>query len=137
MPIRVLVVDDHPTIRQVLGGFLNTAPGIQWVGEAENGQDGVDLALKLKPDVVLMDVSMQGMTGIEATRQIKKLLPEIKVVALTVYDDTQTVRSMMAAGAEGYLIKNSSEVDIMAAIFRVVQGAQFVSEEVGEMMAAK
>jgi CheY-like chemotaxis protein len=110
-PIRVLLVDDHRIVREGLAQLLNGTPGIKVVGEAEDGYEAIDLARRLKPDVVVMDVSMPRMTGIEATRLIKADLPECCIIGLSMHDSAEMETSMREAGASVYLAKDGpSEV---------------------------
>ena len=108
MPIRVLVVDGHSVVRQGLTMFLSLDPEIEVVGEARNGQEAVELAGSLKPDVVLMDLLMPVMDGIEATRVICETLPEIEVIALTSVLEDKAIMDAIRIGATGYLLKDRS-----------------------------
>jgi len=116
-PIRVLVVDDHYIVRQGLVGLLKDTPLMSVVGEASNGEEAVEKALELKPDVVIMDVNMPIMNGIEATRRIKKELDErVAVIGLSIYTEAQIANSMREAGASSYLAKNAPPEDLVQAI---------------------
>ena len=121
-PIRILVVDDHPVVRGGLVAVLRTIGDLEVVGEAADGTDAVRAAVEHRPDVVLMDVRMPGMDGIEATRQIRAKAPECRVLVLTMYDDDATVFTAMQAGAQGYLLKESEQSDIVRAVRGVVAG---------------
>lgn len=121
-PIRIVVADDHPVVRGGLVSLLRTIPGLDVVGEAADGQTAVRLANEQRPDVVLMDVRMPGMDGVEATRQIREQTPAIRVLMLTMYDDDATVFTAMKAGAQGYLLKESEQDDIVRAVHAVVAG---------------
>ncbi len=114
--LRVLLVDDHDVVRQGLAALLREAPGIELVGEAPDGREAVNLADDLHPDVVIMDVSMPLMSGEEATRQIKTLLPQTRVIALSMYDEAEKKEKMFEAGAEGYILKTISADELLAAI---------------------
>ena len=105
-PIRILIADDHKIMRQGLRTLLERQEGMEIVAEAENGRIAVDLALQLTPDVVVMDVSMPELDGIEATRQITASNPEVKVIALSMHAERRFVERMMSAGASGYLLKD-------------------------------
>ena len=107
VPIRVLIADDHAVLRQSLRYLLDAQPGLEVVGEASNGREAIELAEKLKPDVVLMDTIMPGLNGIEATRQIRRRLPKTKVLMLTGYIEDEHVAGALKAGASGYVIKKS------------------------------
>ncbi len=115
-PVRVLLVDDHEIVREGLTSLLNEALDIQVVGEAANGREAVDLAYQLRPDVVVMDVSLPLINGDEATRQILNHLPGTRVIALSMYEEADTVARMHRAGAEAYLLKTAPSDELLAAI---------------------
>jgi DNA-binding NarL/FixJ family response regulator len=125
--IAVLLVDDHTVVRQGLRALLESEGDIKVVGEAENGRQAVVLAKKTLPDVVVMDVAMPVLNGIEATRQISKQLPSAKVLGLTSYGDDDYVAQLMQAGASGFLIKQTAAEDLLKAIREVKQGRPFFS----------
>jgi two-component system response regulator NreC len=120
--IRLLLVDDHDIVRTGLRSFLESQGACQVVGEARNGAEAVEKAAELSPDVVLMDISMPGLDGLEATRQLKRTCPGAQVLALTVHDDKQYLMEMLAAGAAGYLTKQAAAEDLVAAIKAVADG---------------
>jgi two-component system, NarL family, response regulator LiaR len=120
--IRVLVVDDHPVVRKGLIAMLDTEEGIQVVGEASNGKDAVQQAIALQPQVVLMDLVMPEMDGIEATRLIKQKAPGVNVLVLTSFSTNDKVLPSLNAGAIGYLLKDSNPTDLMRAIHQVALG---------------
>ena len=122
VPIRIIVADDHPVVRGGLVALLRTIPSLDVVGEASDGDTAVRLAQEHRPDVVIMDVRMPGMDGVEATRQIREQTPESRVLILTMYDDDATVFTAMKAGAQGYLLKESEQDDIVRAVHAVVAG---------------
>jgi two-component system response regulator NreC len=126
MTIRILITDDHGLIRAGLRLLLSDLPDIEVVGEAENGQAAIQLTSELQPDIVLMDISMNGMNGIEATRRLRKTAPEARVIALTVHEDEGMLREMINAGAKGYVIKRAAETDLIHAIQAVSQGYMYV-----------
>ncbi len=123
--LRVLVVDDHPVVRGGLTALLRTIEGIDPVGEAGDGEAAVAEALAHRPDVVLMDVRMPGLDGVEATRRIRAALPDTRVLVLTMYDDDATVFTAMQAGASGYLLKDAEQGDIVRAL-RAVAGGEVI-----------
>jgi DNA-binding NarL/FixJ family response regulator len=121
-PIRVLLVDDHDVVREGLQTFLSEESDFNIVGEASNGLEAVNLAVALKPDVVLMDLLMPGMDGVEATRRIRTTLPASQVLVLTSYADHQHVRDALQAGAIGYILKDVLKRDLVQAIRHAAQG---------------
>ena len=113
-PIRVLIADDHPVLRDGLRLLLGAEPGIEVVGEAGNGGEAIVAAAELQPDVVVMDLHMPDVTGIEATRRIVDTSPHIGVLVLTMFDDDESVFAAMRAGARGYLLKGVPQADMSA-----------------------
>lgn len=120
--IRLLLVDDHEVVRTGLRSFLESQEGMQVVAEAGSGVEAIAHALRECPDVVVMDITMPGMDGLEATRRFKQTCPQVNVLALTVHEDKQYLFEMMAAGASGYLTKQSAAEDLVAAIHAVAGG---------------
>ena len=127
--VRVLLVDDHPVVREGLRGMLASDPDIQVVGEASSGQEALERAVQLEPDVVLTDIRMPGMSGIEVTRRIKMAHPGIAVIVLTMYDSRMHVVEAIGAGAAGYLVKDSSRELLNHAIRAVVDGGTMVRSD--------
>lgn len=121
-PIRVLLADDHVMLRQGTTALLRREPDIEVVGEADDGEQAVKLAMQLRPDIVVMDVRMPVLSGIEATRQIRENMPEIQVLVLTAHDDDQYIFSLLKAGASGYLLKTAPVKDLVNAIRLVHAG---------------
>jgi DNA-binding NarL/FixJ family response regulator len=109
-------VDDHKIVREGLAAMLRGTSGIELVGEASDGRRAIDMAVDLRPDVVMMDVSMPLMKGDEATRRIKTYLPEVRVIALSMYDEADKKQSMFKAGAESYILKTISAEDLLATL---------------------
>jgi two-component system response regulator NreC len=120
--IRLLLVDDHEVVRTGLRSFLESQEGIRVVAEAGSGAEAIVQASRECPDVVVMDITMPGMDGLEATRRLKQACPQANVLALTVHEDKQYLFEMMAAGASGYLTKQSAAEDLVAAIHAVAGG---------------
>jgi NarL family two-component system response regulator LiaR len=114
--IRVMLVDDHAVVRSGLGAFLQVYPDLELVGEAENGEEAVMRASMLEPDVILMDLIMEGMGGVEATRIIRQKLPDTQIVVLTSYREDDLVQGALQAGAIGYLLKNVTANELASAI---------------------
>lgn len=121
-PIRLLLVDDHEVVRTGLRSFLESQEGIQVIAEAGSGAEAISQALRECPDVVVMDITMPEMDGFEATRKLKEACPQAHVLALTVHEDKEYLFEMMAAGASGYLTKQSAAEDLVSAIRAVAVG---------------
>lgn len=126
MTIRILIADDHGLIRAGLRAILNDIPDTQIVGEAADGLAALQMTAELQPDIVLMDISMSGMSGIEATRRLREICPQARVIALTVHEDESMLREMINAGAKGYVIKRAADTDLIHAIKAVTQGYMYV-----------
>lgn len=122
MDITLMLVDDHDVVRTGLRSFLETQPGMRVVAEARDGQEALKLASQAKPQIVLMDITMPSMDGLEATRRLKAELPECLVLALTVHEDKQYFMEMLAAGASGYLTKQAAADELVSAIHAVAAG---------------
>jgi DNA-binding NarL/FixJ family response regulator len=118
----VVLVDDHPLVRQGMRAVLDAQPDIEVVGEAPDGAEAVRVCVATKPDVVLMDLQMPGLNGIEATKRVRTTSPSTAVLVLTMYDDDAMVFEAIASGAAGYLLKGSDGTDIVAAIQSAAQG---------------
>ena len=129
---RVLIVDDHAVIRRGVQGILSTYPEWDLCGEADNGQDAIRLAGELAPEVVIMDVSMPGMNGLEATRIIHDLLPETKVLLLTLHSSSEFVRSAFRAGARGYVLKPDAENELVRALNVVIGEGTYISPAIDD-----
>ena len=125
--IRVLLAEDHTIVRQGLRSILDGREGIQVVGEAKDGREAVEKAQQLQPDIVLMDLSMPPLSGLEATRQIKSQCPQIEVLVLTMHADEEYVLQILQAGASGYLLKQSAVGELVTAIQAVYQGDSYLS----------
>lgn len=126
MATRILIVDDHGVIRAGLRAFLEKEPGFQIVGEASNGHDAQTLAMELKPDIVLLDINIPGVDGIQVTRSLTKALPQTRVLILTLYEGVSMLREAMAAGAAGYIVKKAVDVELVGAINAVRRGEIYV-----------
>ncbi|MGC1485013.1 MAG: response regulator transcription factor [Candidatus Acidiferrum sp.] len=124
---RVLIVDDHAFIRRGVQTILNSFPEWEFCGEADNGKDAIRLADELKPEIIIMDVSMPGLNGIEATRAIRKTQPDVKIVLLTLHESTELLRSAFRAGARGYLLKTDAEQELVKALTVVVGEGVYIS----------
>ncbi len=132
--IKLLIVDDHEMVRLGLTSYFSVLEDIEVIGEAENGAEGVKMGLTMKPDVILMDLVMDVMDGIEATKAILEDWPEAKILILTSFIDDEKVYPAMEAGASGYLLKTSSASEIADAIRRTHSGEEIIEEEVSEKL---
>ena len=127
---RVIIVDDHAFIRRGVQAILQSFPEWELCGEAGSGAEAVSLVDDLKPDVVLMDVTMPGMNGIEATRMIRKSHPSVKIVLLTLHESSEILRNGFRAGANGYLLKADAEEELLKALRIVVGGGSYISPKI-------
>ncbi|MEO8596494.1 MAG: response regulator transcription factor [Candidatus Solibacter sp.] len=134
MSTRILLADDHGVVRKGLRFLLERQPGMEVVGEAADGRDAVRLAETANPDIVVMDIGMPLLNGIEATVQIVKRKPTIRVIILSMHSDEHYLLSALNAGAKGYLLKGSAEEDLMPAIHSVSLGSPFFSPEITKTM---
>ena len=130
--IRVLLADDHSLVRKGFRRLLEDEPGIAIAGEASTGAEAVELARSLRPDVIVMDMSMPELNGTQATIEILKFLPNAAIVILSMYSEMNYVRNAMNAGARGYLLKNASDVDLAAAVKSVARGRKVIDPKIEE-----
>jgi DNA-binding NarL/FixJ family response regulator len=130
--IRILLADDHVLVRQGFRMILSAQPDMEIVGEAGNGREAVELAEKLKPDIVIMDVAMPELNGIEATRRLTASTPRIRVLALSMHKDSVYVREILRSGARGYLLKDSADADLLTAVRAVAKGDGYLSPAVSD-----
>jgi DNA-binding NarL/FixJ family response regulator len=126
-PIRVVLADDHPVVRRGLAALLDSVDGVEVVGQAATGREAVREAQLLAPDVVLMDVQMPDLDGVEASRRIAAASPGVAVLVLTMHDDDETVLAALRAGARGYLLKGADQEEIRRAVHAVVAGEMIVA----------
>lgn len=134
MSIKVLIADDHVFYREGVRAFLDNAPDINVVGEAGNGDEAIAKAGELQPDVILMDLKMPGMNGIESTRHIHESNPKVGVLVLTMFDDDDSVFAAMRAGARGYLLKDADKDEVVRAIVAVERGEAIFSPAIAQRM---
>ena len=132
--IRVMVVDDHDVVREGISGFLNAFDDLELVGEARDGQEAVSLCGQVQPDVILMDIVMPIMDGIEATQQIREKYPHVKVVILTSFNDEDSVQQGLQAGAISYLLKNASIHEMSGAIRAAYAGKSVLAPEAAQAL---
>lgn len=133
--IRVLIADDHTLVRQGLRSLLEAEPDVEIIAEAETGREAVQLAQTLKPDVVLMDIAMPLLSGLEATRQITRLVPGARVLILSSYSDDEYVHQLTEAGGAGYLLKQSAVTDVVRAIREAKKGNAFYSPAISKRLS--
>ena len=124
---KILLVDDHVVVRQGIKALLSDEPDLEVVGEADDGRAALQSVSELEPDVVLMDISMPGLNGIEATRQIRQNYPEVKVVVLSMHSNEEYVFQVLRAGASGYVLKQSDSSEVLTAIRAALAGGSFLS----------
>lgn len=126
-PYRIILADDHVMFRQGIKNILEKGNGFEVVGEAGDGLKLLDLLNKITPDMIILDISMPNLRGIEATREIKMILPEVMVLILSMHKDKEFVYSAIAAGAEGYLLKEDADTELFAAIEKIRQKGRYIS----------
>jgi DNA-binding NarL/FixJ family response regulator len=132
--IRVLLVDDHTILRAGLKMMLNAQPDIEVVGEASDGRRAIAEAQRLQPGVILMDITMPEYNGIEATRQVKRLLPDVRVLVLTMHENEEYLFQVLRAGASGYMLKEVADTELISAIRLVNRGSFYLSSSAQSMM---
>ena len=133
-PIRILLADDHELVRDGIRARLAKTSLVEIVGEATNGREALELASSLKPDIVLMDISMPVMNGLEAASEIRKHLPGTGILVLSIYDNPEYVRGVVQAGARGYILKDICAADMITAITSVASGGYYFSSAVGSTL---
>lgn len=137
MSVRVLLADDHAILREGLRHLLEEQPDMEVIGEAVDGEDAITLSLQLKPDIIVMDVNMPGIDGIVATRQIIQELPDVKILALSMYPKSTFVVEMLKAGASGYVLKEQAFKELVDAIDTVMAGEVYLSSKAASAMVDK
>jgi|SRR5581483_7346882 DNA-binding NarL/FixJ family response regulator len=125
MPVRILIVDDHEVVRQGLRTILNARPQWEIVGEAENGREAIDLTRQLRPDVVILDITMPIMSGLEATQELEKSFPAARVLIFTMHDSKSLIKAVRKAGARGYVLKSRAARDLIHAVEALLDGNTF------------
>jgi DNA-binding NarL/FixJ family response regulator len=132
--LRVLLVDDHPMVREGLRALLTSYPGMAIIGECGDGEDAVAQALALQPDIILMDLNLPGISGIEATRRILQASPHIAILVLTMLEEDDSVFGAMRAGARGYLLKGAGKAEVLRAIAVVANGEAIFSPPIARRL---
>ncbi len=132
--LRILIADDHEVARKGIRSLLENHVGWEVCGEARDGREAVELASKLKPDVLLLDVGMPNLNGLDAARQILAMTPEARILILTIHDSEQVVREVLAAGARGFLLKSDAGRDLVAAVEALQHRRTFFTPKVAQMM---
>lgn len=135
--IHILLIDDHDLVRMGIKRLLSDVPGLEVIGEGASGEEAINLARSLKPNVILMDIKMEGMGGLEATRRISRTHPEIKILAVTVYGEEPYPTMVLQAGATGYITKGAAIEEMVQAIQTVAVGRRYISPEVAQQLAIK
>jgi DNA-binding NarL/FixJ family response regulator len=135
--IRILLADDHPIFRYGLRAVLASDPETELVGEAGSGEDAVELTRRLRPDVVLMDISMPGLNGVEATRRILAELPATNILIVTMYDDSASLLAALRAGARGYLIKGADREEMLRAVRAAAAGQAILSPAAAQHLTSQ
>ena len=128
-PVQVLIVDDHPMMRKGLRSFLEVTRGLECVGEAESGEEAIEVCIQLSPHVAIMDMMMPGMGGVAATRVLRERCPQTRVIALTSFAEPRLVQEAVNAGATGYLLKNVSASELADAVFAAAEGRTMMGPE--------
>jgi two-component system response regulator NreC len=127
MKIRILLADDHTILRAGLKMMLNAQPDMEVIGEAQDGRQAIEETQKLRPDIVLMDITMPDLNGIEATRQIKRLVPDVKILMLTMHEHDEYVFQALQAGASGYMLKEAADTELITALHVITSGQFYLS----------
>ena len=136
-PIRIALVDDHSLVRDGIRALLGVRPSFDVVGEAENGAQALDLCGRVSPDILLVDIGLKDMNGLELTRLLRIQYPDIKILILSMYDNYEYIATSIRAGASGYVLKNAPSKEIIAAIEAIATGGTFYSAEVALKLATR
>ena len=132
--IRILLVDDHPIVREGLKSSLNSQKNMEVVGEASNGAEAIRLANDLKPDIILLDINMPLMNGLDASRRLRREVPHSKIIALTMHDNKEYILKISQLGARGYVLKDSSPAELFRAIEIVLKGELFFTPKASQLI---
>jgi RNA polymerase sigma factor (sigma-70 family) len=137
MPLDVLLVDDHKIMRDGIKAILSRSSEFRVVGEAENGSDAVQFSKNLRPDLVIMDIGLPGLNGVETTQEILRFHSECKIVVLSMYDDENSVMGAIRAGARAFILKRASDMDLVEALRMVAKGQVYLSPQVSDKLLAR
>lgn len=135
-PIRIALVDDHSLVRDGIKALLSVMAPLEVVGEAENGADAIEMVGRCQPDLLLVDISLKDMNGLELTRLLRSQYPSLKVLVLSMYDNYEYVSESVRSGASGYVLKNAPSREIIAAIEAIASGGTFYSAEIAQRLIA-
>jgi len=134
---RILIVDDHQLVLDGISGFIKHNDRYELIGQGNNGEEAIKYADILSPDLILMDIDMPIISGIQATREIKRLYPNIKIIIISMHNEKGIIKKVLNEGADGYLIKNSSKDEMIEAIDKVLSGEKYFSEDVSNIIENK
>ncbi|MHC4737397.1 MAG: response regulator transcription factor [Planctomycetota bacterium] len=134
MPVKILMADDHKIVREGLCALINSEPDMEVIGQAQDGREAIKLTRQLKPDVIVMDVNMPGMDGVDATRRIAKDFPDARIIALTMYPRKSFVTEMLDAGASGYILKDNAFTELVKAIKTVMVGETYLCTKAASVL---
>jgi two-component system response regulator NreC len=137
MSIRIVLADDHGITRQGLHSLLENEPDFEVIGEAEDGREAIDLVRKLQPDILLTDISMPNLNGIDATRQVVHEFPETKIIALSIHSNKAFITDMLRAGASGYVLKECLFEEVIEAVTTVMAGGKYLSKKVAGVVVTE
>lgn len=135
--LRIFLADDHPVVREGLKALVNAQPDLEVVGDVADGRAAIEQATHLRPDLIIMDISMPDMNGIEATKALQRVCPDVKIVALSVHEDASYVRELLGAGASGYVIKRTAPAVLLQAIRAVAAGGTYLDPVVAGALVSR
>jgi DNA-binding NarL/FixJ family response regulator len=133
----ILLADDYAVVRRGLRALLEAQPGWKVVAEASNGREAVDQATRLRPDIAILDINMPGLNGLDATRLIRKAVPEVRVLVLTAFHTQEMIEKALRAGVRGYLLKSDAETDLVAAVKALIEGRTFFTSVVSDAVVER
>jgi two-component system, NarL family, invasion response regulator UvrY len=133
-PIRVVIVDDHQMVRETWKMLLQRDERLQVIGECTSGEEAIAIAQSMAPNIMLMDINMYPMNGLEATKEISRLTPTVKIIGVSINNQPSYAKNMLLAGAKGYVTKNSSREEMIQAIIQVQNGETFICKEIQDKM---